>query len=134
MVAEAKLRLLRDPSRLRPWLYAVARNECRRRLYEPRVNRQRTAGSAQLLHGDAEGLRIVQIRTHGGAKSVPDVRRIPGGRLLHRRQVSQPPGREHRAYLFAHGTAVSEQVERSRAHRDARGARMPSAAAAMAVR
>jgi RNA polymerase sigma factor (sigma-70 family) len=33
VVAEAKLRLLRDPSRLRPWLYAVARNECRRRLY-----------------------------------------------------------------------------------------------------
>ena len=33
VVAEAKLHLLRDPSRLRPWLYAVARNECRRRLY-----------------------------------------------------------------------------------------------------
>ena len=32
VVAEAKLSLLRDPSRLRPWLYAVARNECRRRL------------------------------------------------------------------------------------------------------
>jgi DNA-directed RNA polymerase specialized sigma24 family protein len=25
---------LRDPSRLRPWLYAVARNECHRRLRE----------------------------------------------------------------------------------------------------
>jgi len=33
VVAEVKLRLLRDPSRLRPWLYAVARNECRRRLH-----------------------------------------------------------------------------------------------------
>jgi len=33
VVAEAKLPLLRDPSRLRPWLYAVARNECRRRLH-----------------------------------------------------------------------------------------------------
>jgi RNA polymerase sigma factor (sigma-70 family) len=33
VVADAKLSLLRDPSRLRPWLYAVARNECRRRLY-----------------------------------------------------------------------------------------------------
>jgi RNA polymerase sigma factor (sigma-70 family) len=33
VVAQAKLPLLRDPSRLRPWLYAVARNECRRRLH-----------------------------------------------------------------------------------------------------
>src|SRR6202021_721145 len=33
VVAQVKLRLLRDPARLRPWLYAVARNECRRRLH-----------------------------------------------------------------------------------------------------
>ena len=32
LVAAAKLRDLRDPARLRPWLYAVARNECFRRL------------------------------------------------------------------------------------------------------
>jgi len=32
VVAQVKLPLLRDPSRLRPWLYAVARNECHRRL------------------------------------------------------------------------------------------------------
>jgi RNA polymerase sigma factor (sigma-70 family) len=32
IIAAAKLGQLRDPSRLRPWLYAVARNECRRRL------------------------------------------------------------------------------------------------------
>ena len=32
LVATAKLRDLRDPARLRPWLYAVARNECQRRL------------------------------------------------------------------------------------------------------
>src|SRR5690348_4184190 len=32
LLATAKLRDLRDPSRLRPWLYAVARNECFRRL------------------------------------------------------------------------------------------------------
>jgi RNA polymerase sigma factor (sigma-70 family) len=31
VVAAFKLAELRDPSRLRPWLYAVARNECRRR-------------------------------------------------------------------------------------------------------
>ena len=33
VVAQVKLPLLRDPSRLRPWLYAVARNESRRRLH-----------------------------------------------------------------------------------------------------
>jgi RNA polymerase sigma factor (sigma-70 family) len=32
VVASAKLEGLRDPDRLRPWLYAVARNECHRRL------------------------------------------------------------------------------------------------------
>jgi RNA polymerase sigma factor (sigma-70 family) len=35
VVAVAKLSGLRDPSRLRPWLYAVARNECHRRLHGP---------------------------------------------------------------------------------------------------
>ena len=33
VVAAAKLGGLRDPGRLRPWLYAVARNECRRQLH-----------------------------------------------------------------------------------------------------
>ena len=33
VVAQVKLPLLRDPNRLRPWLYAVARNESRRRLH-----------------------------------------------------------------------------------------------------
>jgi RNA polymerase sigma factor (sigma-70 family) len=32
IIAADKLAGLRDPDRLRPWLYAVARNECRRRL------------------------------------------------------------------------------------------------------
>ena len=32
VIAVGKLPALRDPDRLRPWLYAVARNECRRRL------------------------------------------------------------------------------------------------------
>src|SRR5450755_5059352 len=32
LIAVAKLGGLRDPDRLRPWLYAVARNECFRRL------------------------------------------------------------------------------------------------------
>ena len=32
VIAAAKAGELRDPSRLRPWLYAVARNECHRRL------------------------------------------------------------------------------------------------------
>src|SRR5215467_3761633 len=32
IIAAGRLGGLRDPARLRPWLYAVARNECRRRL------------------------------------------------------------------------------------------------------
>jgi RNA polymerase sigma factor (sigma-70 family) len=41
IIAGGKLAALRDPDRLRPWLYAVARNECRRRL--------RSAGNAAPL-------------------------------------------------------------------------------------
>jgi RNA polymerase sigma factor (sigma-70 family) len=41
IIAAAKLSALRDRDRLRPWLYAVARNECHRRL--------RAAGSAASL-------------------------------------------------------------------------------------
>jgi hypothetical protein len=43
VVAAQKVRGLRDPDRLRPWLYAVARNECLRRLRA----RARTVGLAQ---------------------------------------------------------------------------------------
>src|ERR1700736_3688374 len=32
VIAAARLGSLRDPRKLRPWLYAVARNECHRRL------------------------------------------------------------------------------------------------------
>ncbi len=46
IIAAAKLSALRDQDRLRPWLYAVARNECRRRL--------RTAGHAAPLDEAAE--------------------------------------------------------------------------------
>jgi len=47
IIAAGKLSALRDPDRLRPWLYAVARNECRRRL--------RSTGSAAPLH-EADGV------------------------------------------------------------------------------
>jgi RNA polymerase sigma factor (sigma-70 family) len=46
IIAAAKLSALRDQDRLRPWLYAVARNESRRRL--------RAAGSAAPLNEAAE--------------------------------------------------------------------------------
>jgi RNA polymerase sigma factor (sigma-70 family) len=46
IIAAAKLSALRDQDRLRPWLYAVARNECRRRL--------RAAGRAAILDEAAE--------------------------------------------------------------------------------
>ena len=37
LIAAARLRGLRDPAKLRPWLYAVARNECLRRLRAGKV-------------------------------------------------------------------------------------------------
>jgi RNA polymerase sigma factor (sigma-70 family) len=46
VVASLRLSGLREPGRLRPWLYAVARNECRRRLDE--------RGGAPLDAGDGQ--------------------------------------------------------------------------------
>ncbi len=46
VIAASKIAGLRDPDRLRPWLYAVARNECRRRL------RARAAGVSLDEAGD----------------------------------------------------------------------------------
>ena len=48
VVAAARLGGLRDPRKLRPWLYAVARNECRRRL------RPAEAGLGGLNPGERE--------------------------------------------------------------------------------
>ena len=46
VIAAGKLGGLRDPRKLRPWLYAVARNECHRRLRAAEVGLVTTAGLA----------------------------------------------------------------------------------------
>src|ERR1700722_15642256 len=53
VIAASKLAGLRDPGRLRAWLYAVARNECLRRL---RSRRQATPlqDAAELAHASAD--------------------------------------------------------------------------------
>jgi len=56
IIAAGKLAALRDLDRLRPWLYAVARNECRRRL--------RSAGSAARLE---QAARVTDDTTDPGA-------------------------------------------------------------------
>src|SRR5271155_4443205 len=38
VIAASRLAGLRDPNRLRPWLYAVARNECHRRMRATAAN------------------------------------------------------------------------------------------------
>src|SRR5262249_25800414 len=50
IVAAGGLGGLRDPARLRPWLYAVARNECHRRL--------RTRASSAPLHGVGQAVGV----------------------------------------------------------------------------
>jgi len=65
VIAAAKLDGLRDPDRLRPWLYAVARNECHRRLrararlasLEEAGEMTDTAASEIGADADREGLR-----------------------------------------------------------------------------
>ena len=46
VIAAASLGALRDPGRLRPWLYAVARNECHRRLRAGEAGVSEAAGLA----------------------------------------------------------------------------------------
>jgi RNA polymerase sigma factor (sigma-70 family) len=53
VVAAAKVGGLRDPGRLRPWLYAVARNECHRRL-RARARQAELGEGADLADGDAD--------------------------------------------------------------------------------
>jgi RNA polymerase sigma factor (sigma-70 family) len=48
-LAPARLGGLRDPGRLRPWLYAVARNECRRQLAGPHLSRSVADNDATMI-------------------------------------------------------------------------------------
>src|SRR5271165_4876457 len=54
VIAAGRLGGLRDPRRLRPWLYAVARNECHRRLRGTEVGLDEAAGDVD-LSADASG-------------------------------------------------------------------------------
>jgi RNA polymerase sigma factor (sigma-70 family) len=54
VIAAGGLGGLRDPRRLRPWLYAVARNECHRRLRGTEVGLDEAAGDVD-LSADASG-------------------------------------------------------------------------------
>jgi len=73
IIAAAKLGGLRDPGRLRPWLYAVARNECHRRLRgrapaTPLDEAGELAGDAPDVTADAEQAelrRLVQAALGG---------------------------------------------------------------------
>ncbi|HWM97857.1 MAG TPA: sigma factor [Streptosporangiaceae bacterium] len=85
LIATAKLEGLRDPGRLGPWLHAVARNECLRRL-GPGEGDPRGGGSGRRAAGDsagrfarhgADGLRR-QLPCGPGA---PDERGAPRGRV-----------------------------------------------------
>jgi RNA polymerase sigma factor (sigma-70 family) len=67
VVAVAKLSGLRDPSRLRPWLYAVARNECHRRLHGPH--------SAAPFDDDATGISA-RTADFGAALDQAEVREL----------------------------------------------------------
>jgi RNA polymerase sigma factor (sigma-70 family) len=60
VVAAAKLGGLRDPDRLRPWLFAVARNECRHQLDGPRVSRSADDDDMTMI---SERIRVTDTGT-----------------------------------------------------------------------
>src|SRR5580658_3651322 len=64
VIASAKLAGLRDPDLLRPWLYAVARNECRRRIRSRGTSVDLDA-AGEMSDGSApvgEGLERAELR------------------------------------------------------------------------
>jgi RNA polymerase sigma factor (sigma-70 family) len=63
VVAATRLGGLRDPSRLRPWLYAVARNEGRRQLAGPHLSRSVADNDATMISQRIEdsGTRLDQM-------------------------------------------------------------------------
>lgn len=67
VVAAQKLRGLRDPDRLRPWLYAVARNECLRRVRSRQARAMVDLDQAGEVSDDAvdvdAGLRESDVRS-----------------------------------------------------------------------
>jgi hypothetical protein len=85
-VATAKLRDLRDPARLRSWLYAVARNECLRRL---------RAGAALSVLGEAADIPVETAQLAG---AVPMAAMLPGfrERVLRVLADRSPAGQAHR--------------------------------------
>ena len=87
LVAAAKLRDLRDPGQLRSWLYAVARNECLRRL---------RAGTALAALEEAED--IIELTPALFAGAVPMAAMLPGFREQVLRVIADrsPAGLAHR--------------------------------------
>ena len=86
IVAAAKLQGLRNPDQLRPWLHAVARNECLRQLGPGEPAGPAVAAGLAGLGG-------------GGLRPVPDEVSPPAGlreRMLKEGADNTPTGRAHR--------------------------------------
>ena len=62
VIAAASLGGLRDPRRLRPWLYAVARNECRRRLRVGEAGPGEAVGLAAPPAGGGDNTERAELR------------------------------------------------------------------------
>jgi RNA polymerase sigma factor (sigma-70 family) len=75
LIAQERVRQLRDPSRLGPWLYAIARNECLRRI-RGRKNTVMLAESHEPIHDTDPGRAIhaAQVRelVHAAAAGLND--------------------------------------------------------------
>jgi len=67
MIAVGRLGRLRDLARLRPWLYAVARNECRYRINAAHAG----SGQARSALADAGSRQDIQRAQDGGGNSEP---------------------------------------------------------------
>jgi hypothetical protein len=100
LIATAKLAVLRDPDKLRPWLYAVARNECYRRLRSGQAT-SAPASAVQASPAAAGGMTNTEQALFAGA--LPLLALMPGFReqVLTACTDRTPAGLAHRASVAA---------------------------------
>src|SRR5436190_1717181 len=97
IIAAASLGGLRDPRRLRPWLYAVARSQCHRRLRAGEAGLGEAADLAAPPAGRADAQAGCQARRPMRRLRVPQAQRAaPGGAGRHGTagRASARPARE----------------------------------------
>jgi RNA polymerase sigma-70 factor (ECF subfamily) len=76
--AGQKLSSLRDPSKIKPWLFRIAHNKCLDHFRKPAVNREQTDPKGEMLAGSSPALVQIQLEQSEMSSCVQDkIARLP---------------------------------------------------------